>query len=184
MVSIIGGLLKNRLLKTPKTIRPTSAIVRKAVFDICRQEVEGARVLDLYAGSGAIGIEALSRGAAEASFVDKDRLSIRCIEHNVKELGVISKTFIFCAESGKALQILAKKGALFDLIYIDPPYAIEATKTILQIIESKLLTESGLMILEQKSSSSLEPALLDPLTLLSKRTFGDTALLFFRQKIK
>jgi 16S rRNA (guanine966-N2)-methyltransferase len=181
MLSIIGGNHKNRLLKTPKTIRPTSAIVRKALFDICRAEVEGACFLDLYAGSGAMGLEALSRGAKEVTFVDRDPQSIKCIKHNVNELGVSAHSFVVCTDAIKALHLLTKKGALFDLIYVDPPYALETKGILTAVIDSNLLSPSGLLILEQKSSSPFAPPL--SLHLLSTRTFGGTTLQIF-EKLK
>ncbi len=181
MLSILGGKWKSRLLKTPNLIRPTASIVRKAVFDICREEVEGAHFLDLYAGSGAMGIEALSRGAKEATFVEKAQSAIACIRHNLKELTIPpEQTTLFPFDAEKAVRILSKKGALFDFIYVDPPYALETSRILKNLLESCLLSINGKLLLEQRRSSTLDPDLLNKLSLLSERRFGDTALLIFR----
>ena len=87
---IIGGKFKGRLIKTPKgeKTRPTSAILRKAVFDICQNQITDARFLDLFAGSGAMGLEALSRGASHATFVERDKHSVSCLKENLALLNL------------------------------------------------------------------------------------------------
>lgn len=180
MLSILGGKWKSRLLKTATETRPTSSLVRKAVFDICRQEVEDARFLDLYAGSGAMGIEALSRGAKEATFVERAKSAIACIRHNLKELAIpAAQALLLPQDAEKAVQILSKQGACFDLIYVDPPYAVEISLILKKIADTQLLAPHGKLLVEQRAPSSLDPQLLAPLRLLSQRRFGDTVLSIF-----
>ncbi len=182
MLKVIGGIYKSRLLNTPKAsvTRPTSALVRKAVFDRCQIEIQGARFLDLYAGSGAMGIEALSRGASSATFVDRDRLAIRCIYENLEKLG-IETAVVLQIEGLKAIRILQKKGALFELIYIDPPYAEDPTTLLEKIDQAALLTTDGKLFLETRISSLKVDSLLH-LRLIDMRKFNDTILFTFRFK--
>lgn len=181
MISVIGGRLKNRQIKTPKgdRTRPTSALVRKAVFDICQQEIEGARFLDLCAGSGAMGIEALSRGAATATFVDEDRFAIQCIHQNLEELELSVQSQVLRLDVGKAVKMLEKKGVKFELIYVDPPYAMQVMPLLEALDKSELLAPGGRLLLEQRVSSSLALDSLHHLKLQSERKFGDTLLLIF-----
>jgi 16S rRNA (guanine(966)-N(2))-methyltransferase RsmD len=97
-------------------------MLREAVFNICQNEVEGARFLDLFAGSGAMGFEALSRGASQVVFVESNKTALSCIQKNRALLEAQSKTDLIPLPAKKAIELLVKKGALFDLIYIDPPY--------------------------------------------------------------
>src|SRR5436190_21108965 len=93
--------------------------------------IEGARFLDLFAGSGLMGIEALSRRAAHACFIDKDRTAVRCIEENLRLLGVQNKAEVFLCDASAAMHKFAKKQCAFDVIYIDPPYLLSQTTPIL-----------------------------------------------------
>ena len=104
---VIGGSLRNRSLKTPKgdQTRPTTAILRKAVFDIVRPYIEGATFLDLFAGSGAMGIEALSCGASHATFIDQNRSAIQCIRENLQSLKIENKATVI---QGSAVSILKR----------------------------------------------------------------------------
>jgi 16S rRNA (guanine966-N2)-methyltransferase len=121
---MIAGLFKGRQIKTPKTTstRPTQAMLREAIFNICQNEIEGARFLDLFAGSGAMGLEAISRGASHSTFVEQNRQAILCIKENIAMLKVESQTKVIAADAARAISLL--KDQQFDLIYIDPPYDI------------------------------------------------------------
>ena len=115
----------------PKGIRPTQDIHRKAIFDILQGNLEGARFLDLFAGSGAVGLEALSRGAAEIVFVEKEKMGVEIIRENLERLqreeGDRAKTpfpqfRVLALDAFSAIRLLHQKGAAFDLIFLDPPY--------------------------------------------------------------
>lgn len=121
MIRIVGGSLRGRTIHTPKThlTRPGTELLRKAVFDICQNDIEGANFLDLFAGSGAFGIEAISRGAIHATFVDKGRAAIACIKKNISILGLEPQTTVFST----AYEYWYKKNTtLFDIAYASPPY--------------------------------------------------------------
>src|SRR5690348_14645671 len=131
---IIGGQFKNRLLKAPKgsKTRPTLAILRKAVFDMLQFTIADARFLDLFAGSGVMGIEALSRGAGHAAFIDADRTAIHCIRENLKLLQLEEQSEVHHCDAFTALKKYAHKNNSFDVIYIDPPYKLSRETPILQ----------------------------------------------------
>jgi len=172
---IIAGELKNRTLKTPKgkTTRPTSGKVRGSVFNILQNQTEGARFLDLFAGSGAMGIEALSRGAKKATFVEKDRSAAKALRENLADLGLNQNATLLQTDVKKAFSKLEKE-APFDIIYIDPPYLLDIAPLLEEV--SCLLEKEGILIVEQGKDSQLTPI---KLSLLEERHFGDTVLFFF-----
>lgn len=178
MLRIIGGAFKSRLLKTPKSqqTRPTSSLVRKAFFDICRNEVVDARFLDLYAGSGAMGIEALSRGASHATFVDFHKQAIQCLKENIKMLQLEEQSTILMKDALTALKALKNRGALFDLIYIDPPYDQDPFPILQFLDENPLLAEAGFLFFEEQSPSKIPIEQLQNLKWIQERKFGTTIL--------
>ncbi|MBS0651102.1 MAG: 16S rRNA (guanine(966)-N(2))-methyltransferase RsmD [Verrucomicrobia bacterium] len=160
---IIGGTFRNRLLKTPKgpQTRPSLAILRKAVFDILQQEIVDAEFLDLFAGAGAMGLEAISRGAKQATFIDKDRYAVRCIDENIKSFHIEDQCELFAADVFVALEKLGKAARKFDIVYIDPPYAASAEKSlipkILSLLESlDLLRPQAIVFVEEGAPPQLK----------------------------
>src|ERR1700722_2602828 len=123
-MQIYSGLHKGRVIQSPKGLktRPTSGRLREALFNICQGEVEGTRFLDLFAGSGAMGMEALSRGAQSSTFVDNSKESIRCIQANIHMVKAEKHAEIIYGDVFDILGKLAKRGRSFELIYADPPY--------------------------------------------------------------
>ncbi|MBS0621264.1 MAG: 16S rRNA (guanine(966)-N(2))-methyltransferase RsmD [Verrucomicrobia bacterium] len=180
---ILGGRFRARTLKSPKGegTRPTLAILRKAVFDILQQEVPESRFLDLFAGSGAMGLEALSRGALHATFVEKNPAAFRLIQENVRLLSVENESTLYCMDAELALKKMTKAGELFDVIYIDPPYAKQSLPKWLQYFDtSSLLSPGGTLLLEEGAPSTLGPLVLSRLTHVSTRTFSRSTLHQFR----
>ena len=168
---VVAGALGGRRLHSPAggATRPTADKVRVALFSIVG-DLTGARVLDLYAGSGALGIEALSRGAAEATFVDRAGPAVAAIRRNLDELGVVGE--VHRRDVARFLNSAAG-GPPFDLVFCDPPYD-SATTAVGMLAERlpPLLTESTLTVTE---SDKREPLLL-PFPLARERTYGDTRL--------
>ena len=167
---IIAGTYKSRILKTPKiaSTRPTQGMLREAIFNICQNEVADARFLDLFAGSGAMGLEALSRGASHCTFVEQNRQALTCIKQNIATLGVAPQTKIIPTDVARALELLARQQ--FDLIYIDPPY-----DTIFDLAPvAPLLSANGILFLEERHNPKKkhEPAELPGLRLRDARRFG------------
>lgn len=179
MVRIIGGTFKGRRLRTfrgPK-VRLTKDIVKEALFDILGKRIVGASFLDLYAGSGSIGIEALSRGAGRVAFCEKDPAGVDVIKHNLAKLNYRDKCDIY---RGDALNLLGKINGKFDIIFLDPPYNGDLLRKSLQILStSGIIKEDGLVIAEHHKSTDLTKA-IGSLSLTRQAKYGDTVLSFYR----
>src|SRR5579872_3386296 len=147
---IIGGRFKGRFLKAPKasTTRPTQGMLREAVFNICQNQIDGARFLDLFAGSGEMELEAISRGAASAAFVKQNRGAINCIKENIQTLENERAAEIVSLDAVKALAFLEKRKMQFDIVYIDPPY----DRPIKDLLESLIpvLAAEAIIFIEER----------------------------------
>jgi 16S rRNA (guanine966-N2)-methyltransferase len=174
---LIAGKFKGRVLKTPKTskTRPTQGMLREAVFNICQNEIENACFLDLFAGSGAMAFEALSRGASHVTLVEKDAAAIACIKENAALLHVAVQLLPFPMQ--RAVQVLVKEGAKFDLIYVDPPYDTELELDFL----APLLASGGRVFVEERRDPKRETPLCKSslLHLKETRKFGIALLSIF-----
>lgn len=173
-MKIIAGIFKGRSLKTPKTAttRPTQGMLREAVFNMCQQTIEGARFLDLFAGSGAMGCEALSRGASQVTFVEHVRMALRCIQENLESLHITQAARILSMPASRAMTLLLKEHALFDLIYVDPPYDLSVDLSSL----ASLLAPDGTLFLEERYNPKKTPTIIPDLTLKDQRRFGAAQL--------
>lgn len=182
-MKIIAGTLKNRNLTTPKGLetRPTSSKVRGALFNICQNYIEGTRFLDVFAGSGAMGIEALSRGAAKAVFIDKSPVSCHCIQANLKSLELEKEGLVICRDALSALKFLQTKKEQFDLVYIDPPYREFHVEHLLEPFTEELLADGGTLFLEESARDVPESHFAD-FELVSVREYGKTALYQLRKR--
>lgn len=184
-MKVTSGKFKGKRIKTlfDSEIRPTMELIRATVFNICRQDIENANVLDLFAGTGAVGLEALSQGANHVTFIDKSPKAVKLIRENVKNFSVENSTKIYCQEAKKALFILGKNKRTFDLIYIDPPYHIINDIFINELLEAivfyKILRNYGNLFFEgSHHTKSIE---LDQfLKLQSIRQLGETSLLHYQ----
>ncbi len=177
-MKIISGSARGMNLKSPrgKRIRPTSQKVKAAFFNIVHDNIYGACFLDLFSGSGGMGLEALSRGAKECVFVDKNRDSIHLIQENVGLVKMQEKASIVYGDACRVLLRFSQKQVCFDIIYVDPPYKYDKIQEILFVIqEGRLLSEGGIIGVER---SNRNDALwgLSPFPLQQKKVYGDTAL--------
>ena len=170
-VRIVAGSRKGHRIEAPpgRTTRPTSDRAREAVFNIVAPWVEDAQVLDLYAGSGAMGLEALSRGAARAVFVEADPQACRTIERNLDKLGL--RGDVRC---GEVLTAIANERRRYDLVFCDPPYAATDHASLARYLP-KLLAEDGLLVFE--TAAKIEPEL--PLTKRTTRRYGAARITLF-----
>ena len=123
-MKIVGGSARGRILEAPpgRNTRPTSAVLREALFGILAQRVPGARVLDLFCGSGAIALEAISRGAKSAVMIDADAKAVQTAVKNTNALNMQAQCRVYRNDFERALRILQRKGERFDVVYVDPPY--------------------------------------------------------------
>jgi len=178
---VIAGTLKGRKLDTPtwEGIRPTSDKLRETLFNVVAQRVPGARVLDGYAGTGAIGIEALSRGASHVTFVDDDVRSVKLVERNLARCGVSDRYVIIRARLGgeTPAQLPGLPTGSFDLAVLDPPYDEQQLTASIAAIEP-LVAPGGLLVLEhaRKRSSPESAGKLSRTRVLNS---GDSALSFY-----
>jgi len=177
---IVDGLFRGRILKSPKgeQTRPTTSMLREAVFNICAEWSEGARFLDLFAGSGAMGLEAISRGASFATFIEKDRQSAQCIRENISLLGVEEKAQVLTLDAKRALSALMSP---YDLIYIDPPYEKEVPEIITAILAKNLLAPRGILFLEERFQAKAPT--FSHLELEISRRYGIAHLHQFRHSV-
>jgi len=165
-------------------VRPTASNARQVLFDILGPRVIGTRWLDLYAGSGAVGLEALSRGAAQCVLVEASHRCIEVIHKNIAHLGYEDRCRLIAAPVEKTLRKLAAAGEMFDLVFLDPPYeGNEATRCLLALgtPPAPLLRQSGesLVVAQLSSRSRITPT-CGLLTLERERKLGDTCLCFYR----
>lgn len=175
---VTGGSLKGRKLRAPREgARPTADRVREALF--ARIDPEGAVVLDLYAGTGALGIEALSRGAERVTFVERSARCARVLRQNLDALGVADRCEVLVADASAALSRLAEQERRFDLVLLDPPYASDAASAALAALaRSELLPEGAMVVVE--SSRRRPPAAVAGLEAIDERRYGDTLITRFR----
>ena len=175
---VIAGIYKGRRLKAPswEGLRPTSDKLRETLFNILRPRIGGARVLDGYAGTGALGIEALSRGAAHVTFVERNRRAIALIVENLRGCGVEAD---YTIEGGDVPSVLrhASLEAMFDVVLLDPPYDVDNVTEALDAAAAHLASD-GVLVLER--ATRREPDAPASLVRVRDVKSGDSTLTFFR----
>lgn len=177
---VITGTARGRKLKTPENydIRPTTDSVKEAVFNIIQFDVEGRRVLDLFAGTGQLGIEALSRGAAECVFVDRDKAAADIVRQNLTACGLSARV-----AGEDALGYLDTCGR-FDLVFVDPPYDSGIYDAVLQKINSvDILSDGGIIICESRRETPM-PAVSAPYYMGREYNYGKVKITVYRKEPK
>lgn len=180
---VIGGELGGRVLRAPRghNTRPTQARVREALFSILG-DMSGLRVLDLYAGTGALGIEALSRGAVHATFVESDRNALACLRENLGALAVETRSEVLPVRVTAARSPLVKR-APFDLVLCDPPWreVESAAAEVARLVDQGAISDEGRVVIEHAArGASPQPA---GLFAFDQRTWGDTATTLFKRRL-
>jgi len=179
---LTGGLDRGRRLIAPRggRTRPTAAKVREAIFNILGPPPDGG-VLDLYAGTGALGLEALSRGAGSVVFVEREHAPLAALRRNIKELGCSERTSVIASDvcSGIRRLVAAGQGAAFSWVFLDPPYVKETEGVLAELSGSGLLTACAVVVLEHDRRHR-PPVSVGNLFLTDRREYGDTELSFFR----
>lgn len=187
MLHIIAGLYKNRKIKSPKgqETRPTTSKLREAIFNISQSYIEDVSFLDVFAGSGAMGLEALSRGAKKSVFIDGGKEAIRCIHENINNLGLESKAQVWQGDALVLLKRLQKLNQSFQIIFMDPPYGIDnlPNQLIACIDESSLLADGGMLFIEENKVALIDKERWHTLRLKSERTLGRSQLLQFEKVV-
>ncbi|HLR07830.1 MAG TPA: 16S rRNA (guanine(966)-N(2))-methyltransferase RsmD [Bacillota bacterium] len=180
---VIAGKLKGRRLKAVSgySTRPTADKVKEALFQIIGPYFNGGKCLDLYAGSGSLGIEAISRGMAESIFVDKHPKAVHTIRDNLQSLQIEQHAEVFCTEAMRGVNGVAKRGLRFDLILLDPPYGkMDYSKLFHQLISLQLLNEGGFVYCEHDASQSMPE--YDCLSKIKQKYYGRTTGITIYQK--
>lgn len=179
---IIAGEKRSRRLKTPEGMdtRPTSDRVKESLFSILLNRLPGARILDLYAGSGALSLEALSRGARSAVLADKSKKACQVIRENIQTLEYSDRARLLAMDDYTALTLLRKEGSQFDLVFLDPPYRMRTESVCTRILEGEMLAEGGMIVVEHAKETP--PNDIASLVLISRRDYGATGISFYQRE--
>jgi len=178
---IIKGEFRNRRILTPKGLstRPTPEMVREALFNILGDFVVEARVLDLFAGSGGVGLEALSRGAASAAFVERDARALAVLKRNIQTFGARGCAQLVAADAYRRMNALA--GREFDFIFAAPPYDnLNPGAILMGIARMRLLADGGILVIQIPSSDQAIPE-VKGLVLVDERRYGRNQLTFYEK---
>ncbi len=184
-MKILGGQFKNRNIYMPKDIRPTQNMTRKALFDILGQDLSGTSFLDLFAGSGAVGLEAVSRGASKVVFVEKNPESLDALYENIELLGLpmLAKDGlsyeVIDEDAFATVKMLGRNQVRFDIVFLDPPYGLGLSKKALNVISRyDILTPVSWVVIEHEKGEKL-PREEGPLALKKQKFYGKTGLSFY-----
>jgi len=179
---VIAGLARGRHLKAPRGnwIRPTSDLVKESLFNILAAKVPGSVFLDLYAGSGGVGIEALSRGCARAVFVDISPRAVQYIKRNLYAVKLAGRARVYRMDALKSLNLFKKLAMEFDIIFIDPPYYERCETEVLEGVNEKNLLKKGGTFVAESSKKTILPSRVGNLIFTRRVEYGDTALNFYQ----
>jgi 16S rRNA (guanine(966)-N(2))-methyltransferase RsmD len=180
---VISGKSKGRRLIAPKgrAVRPTADRIKESLFNILSRDFTGMRVLELFAGTGSVSIEALSRGAASALLVDASERSGRIIRENLRRLDLSDRAQLWVMPVDRALRSLAKQGQTFDLVFLDPPYDQNLVGRSLETLASLNRLSPGAVVVAEHSIREPVKSNYASLSLNDQRRYGDTLLSFFRR---
>ena len=178
---VIAGTAGGRRLEAPKGMltRPTPDRVREALFSILYDRAVDARVLDVFAGTGALGIEALSRGAAYAVFVEQDVQTANLVRKNVQALGFDDRAKVVAEPASRAIEGLARGGDVFDLAFLDPPYDDGLLGPTMKLLDQSPIISVGAIVVCEHRSSDAPPEPPPSFVLEDTRSYGEVALSFY-----
>lgn len=184
ILRVIAGKYRGRKLISPdgQEIRPTTDRVKENVFNLISLKLPGSNFLDLFAGSGGIGIEAISRGSEKTVFVDKSQISIACLKENLEKLKVNEGHIIYCEDSFNIISKLEVQNEKFDIIYLDPPYKTGIyQEAIKKIAEADILSEDGIVVSEH-SVEDVFSELPESFILLKEKKYGSIVVSIYKRK--
>jgi len=179
---VLAGALKGQRLTTPRgrTTRPTADQVRIACLDTLMPFLAAGPFLDLFAGAGGVGIEALSRGAPSATFVEQDGAALRALRDNVERLGLGARAAVRRGDAARVVEALAAEGGRFAVVFLDPPYDSPRGPAALAAVADGRILLGGAVVVIQHGTKTPPPEAPGALTLWKARRFGETTLTFFR----
>lgn len=183
---VIAGSARGIRLAAPagSGTRPTADRVREALFSIIqsRFDFDGARILDICAGTGALGIEALSRGAESGCFIENNRQAAHCLQKNLASARCAERATVLEIDAVKGLELLARRGSSFDMIFFDPPYASGLYSIVPEMLSDlELVKEEGLLVVECAAKNQM-PQRAGSFVKQERRVYGDTALELYLQE--
>jgi 16S rRNA (guanine(966)-N(2))-methyltransferase RsmD len=182
-VRIISGIWKGRRLISPKgmDVRPTSDKVKEAVFNIIRTRITGSRALDLFAGTGSLGLELLSRGGVKVVFVEKNPIVLSVLKMNCNNMASPDQYEVIPLDSFDAIKTLSSKEKPFDIIFIDPPYKSELLSKALNALSAgSLLVHEGIAVAEH-DQRDFQPDIIGNLVKIYERRFGNTGITLYKR---
>jgi 16S rRNA (guanine966-N2)-methyltransferase len=181
---IITGIARGRKIVTPEGLntRPTSDRVKESVFNIIQGHIPDAKILDLFAGTGNLGLEAISRGAESCVFIEQDRNTYKVLTQNIKSLGFESQTEAYNQEALAAVSILSKRGKKFDVIFLDPPYGRGLIKEAIQAISKMEIGEENSIIISEYDFSDEIPETIGIYNKFRTEKYGRTKVSFWRKE--
>lgn len=181
-VRVIAGAARGRALKAVpgSNTRPTTDKVKEAIFSMIGPYFDGGIALDLFAGTGGLGIEAWSRGAQRVIFVDKEKISLDIIRQNVKTAGAESAAELYRNDADRALKALAKRDIAFSLVFLDPPYKMTTMDAVMAELAEKGMLAGGATIVVEHDASHRYPEELAGFEQVKQAKYGDTAVTIYR----
>jgi 16S rRNA (guanine966-N2)-methyltransferase len=184
-VRVLAGALKGQRLTTPpgRTTRPTADQVRIACLDTLMPFLDAGPFLDLFAGAGGVGIEALSRGASSAVFVEQDAAALRALRDNVERLALADRARVVRADAARAVADLEADGERFGVVFLDPPYDSPRAGGALEAVAAGGVLVAGAVVVIQHGTKTPPAAAPGALSLWKARRFGETTLTFYRRRV-
>lgn len=181
---VISGTAKGRSLKAvPGTsTRPTTDKVKEAIFSMIGPYFDGGQVLDLFAGTGGLGIEALSRGMDKAVFIDIEKKSIDTIQHNVEVARLKDQVEIYRTDATRALKVLAKRAEKFQLVFLDPPYKMKGIAELMTTMEDQAIVEADATVVVEHDAKDVLLETIGGFKQLRRADYGDTAVTIFKRE--
>lgn len=179
---VISGTAKGLLLKSVagRGTRPTTDKVKEALFNMIGPYFSGDKVLDLFAGTGGLGIEALSRGAGQAIFIDRNPKAIEVIKHNIQTTNVMDRSEVYCSDAKRALKVMTKQGLSFKLIFLDPPYRLDNADVLLADMWNNGLIAKDAIIIVEHDSKYKYPNKIQSLYAWKTAGYGEVGIIVYR----
>jgi len=181
---VIAGSAKGKKLKFPKQagrVRPLSDFAKEALFNILSVKVEDCYFLDLFAGTGQVGIEALSRGAKLAIFVEMDRKAVSVIRENLETTGFSGSSEIYSVDVLRGLNVLDRNGAKFDIVFIGAPYGLPVLADTLEKLSKSDILKTNAVVAAEHSKRQILPVSFGKMALVRQEKYGDTVFSFYRE---
>lgn len=182
---IITGIAKGRAILAPEGLntRPTSDRVKESLFNIIAKNIHGARVLDLFSGTGNLGLEAISRGAEKCTFVENNNSTYKILSMNIEALGFVSSSELYRRDAFEVLELLGKEKKKYDIIFLDPPYSRGLVESsIKRISELMILDDNGIIISECDEKDTI-PDNINDIKVYRNEKYGRTRIYFWNKEV-